>query len=175
MKKEYTLTRKDGTTATFERKKDFERAARLEAQRGATPTKKQQAQAEDRRYRNKREAHRNACVALVQLAQDVDTNGAKNYRFAPVHEHCAPNGYLQCKVPFNTVLIPDPVQKDFASMLGVGLVECIMFDIMDDAVAFKHFKGFWFTVGVSCGVSEQVMIPQSLGAKLDALCKVNLG
>jgi len=170
MKKEYTLTRKDGTTATFERKKDFERAARLEAQRGATPTKKQQAQAEDRRYRHKREAHRNACAAIVQLAQDVDTSGAKNYRFAPIYEHCAPNGWLTCKVPFNTVLNPDPNQKDFASMLGVGLVECILFDIMDDAVAFKHFKGYWFTVGVSCGVGEQVTIPKSLGEQLDALC-----
>jgi len=39
-----------------------------------------------------------------------------------------------------------------------------------DAVAFKHFKGFWFTVGVERGILEQVTIPKSLGEQLDALC-----
>ena len=163
MKKQYTLTKQDGSIEAFEDKRAFERAARK--------AKQEEERAEERRHKNKREAHRNACVALVQLAHAIDANDAKNYHFARVEEHCAPNGYLRCKVPCNSVLNPDPTQKDFASLLGVGLVECIMFDIMDDAVAFKHFNGFWFTVGVHLGVGEQVRIPQSLGAKLDALCK----
>lgn len=159
----YTLTKKDGTVETFEDKRTFDRAARK--------AQKQEERSEERRYRSKREAHRNACVALVQVAQDIDTNGLKSYHFATtVEEYCAPNGWLTCKVPFNSVLNPDPSQKEFASMLGVGLVTAILFDIMDDAVAFRHFRGAWFTVGVSSGYGEHVQLPKSLGEKLDALC-----
>lgn len=162
MKKEYKLTSGD-KVATFDNKQAFERAARK--------AQKSEEQAEERRAKSRRQAKLYACAAIVQLAQDVDNNAAKHYHFTPVETHCAPNGYLKCKVPCNYCLVPDPNDKDFASMEGDGVVTTIMFDIMDDAVAFRHFRGCWFTVGVERGVLERVEIPKSLGEKLDALCK----
>jgi hypothetical protein len=137
----------------------------------ADQEKQAEEQAEERRAKSRRQAKLYACAAIVQLALDVDNNATKHYHFAPVHEHCEPNGYLKCKVPCNYALNPDPRDTDFASMEGDGVVTMILFDIMDDAVAFRHFRGRWFTVGVERGVLERVEITRALGTQLDVLCK----
>jgi len=131
--------------------------------------KRSEAQVEERYNRNHRQARLYACQAIVQLALDVDNNDAKDYHISTIYDHVAPNGYLKCKVPQNACLNPNPTDKDFASMEGEGFVTHIVFDIMDDAVAFKHFRGSWFTVSVEYGVLGKVSIPKSLGEKLDAL------
>lgn len=162
MKQEYKLTSGD-VVKVFDNKKDFEKAARK--------IKRSEEQAEERRARSRRQAKFYACQVLVQLALDVDDNNAKNYHFSSAYKHMAPNGFLCCKVPHSYCLNPNPNDKDFASMVGDRYVTDIVFDIMDDAVAFKHFSGSWFTVGVEYGVLEQVPIPKSLADKLDALLK----
>lgn len=161
MKTTYTLQKPDGSKESFDDKQAFDRASRK--------LKREQERTEEHYCKNQHLAKLYACENIVELTNEVEQHQAKHLRFDAPEPHCAPNGYLQCKVHRNTVLAPDPTQKDFASLLGVGLVDRIVFNIMDDAVAFKHFRGLWFTIGVECGALYSMELPKSLGEKLDAL------